>query len=175
MSQNAGMDQTYSRYSVRPAEDGDRAGILNCLAAAFEPYRKDYTAGAFADTILDAATLGERLRQMQVLVATSESAPSQSVASEPVILGTVAGAAAGSEGHLRGMAVLPELQGTGVAGQLLSAIEAWLRQKGCRRVTLDTTFPLQSAKRFYEKKGYVPSGRTSDFFGMTLVEYVKEL
>ena len=170
MLQNAGMAQTYSRYSVRPADDGDRAGILNCLAAAFEPYRKDYTAGAFADTILDASTLGARLRQMQVLVATSES-----VASEPVILGTVAGAASGNEGHLRGMAVLPELRGTGVAGQLLSGIEARLRQQGCQRVTLDTTFPLKAAMRFYEKKGYVPSGRTSDFFGMTLVEYVKAL
>lgn len=170
MLQNGRMDQTCRRYSIRPANEGDQAGILNCLAAVFEPYRKDYTPGGFADTVLDASTLRERLRQMRVLVATAESA-----ASEPIILGTVAGAASGNEGHLRGMAVLPESQGTGVASQLLSTIEVWLREQGCRRVTLDTTLPLKAAMRFYEKSGYVRSGRISDFFGMTLVEYVKSL
>jgi len=29
--------------------------------------------------------------------------------------------------------------------------------------------------RFYEKNGYVRSGKTSGFLGMTLVEYVKAL
>jgi GNAT superfamily N-acetyltransferase len=145
------------------------------LAAAFEPYRKDYTAGAFADTVLDRTTLGERLRGMHVLVATSESATSESETSATKIIGTVAGAVSGNEGHLRGMAVLPELRGTGVAGQLLSAIEGWLREQGCNRTTLDTTLPLTAAMHFYEKHGYIRSGRTRDFFGMTLVEYVRAL
>ncbi len=157
-------------YLIRPADEGDQSGILNCLATAFERYRKDYTAGAFADTVLDPTTLRERLRQMHVVVATSEAATSGSA-----ILGTVAGAVAGDEGHLRGMAVLPELRGAGVAGQLLSAIETWLRKQGCIRVTLNTALPLHAAMRFYERNGYVRSGRTSDFFGMTLVEYVKAL
>jgi GNAT superfamily N-acetyltransferase len=164
------MTQRNLQYSIRPAVEGDRAGILHCLAAAFEPYRKDYTVGAFADTVLDASALLERIRQMHVLVATSESA-----ASESAILGTIAAAVSGNEGHLRGMAVLPELRGAGVAGQLLSVIEDWLREEGCKRVTLNTTLPLKAAMRFYEKNGYVRSGRTSDFFGMTLVEYVKAL
>ena len=43
------------------------------------------------------------------------------------------------------------------------------------RITLDTTEPLQRAVRFYEKHGYVASRRTTDFFGMALHEYVKEL
>lgn len=164
------MTQRDLHYSIRPAVEGDQAGTLNCLAAAFEPYRKDYTAGAFADTILDATTLRERMRQIQVIVAISESATSESK-----IVGTVAGGVSGDEGHLRGMAVQPELRGAGVAGQLLSAIEAWLREQGCKRVTLDTTLPLKAAMRFYEKNGYVRSGMTSDFFGMVLVEYVKAL
>jgi GNAT superfamily N-acetyltransferase len=179
MLQNAGMahisTQASPQYSIRPADEADQEGILNCLAAAFEPYRKDYTAGAFADTVLDRTTLGERLRGMHVLVATSESATSESETSETKIIGTVAGAVSGDQRHLRGMAVLPELRGAGVAGQLLSAIEAWLREQGCSQVTLDTTPPLKAAMRFYEKNGYIPSGRTRDFFGMTLVEYVKAL
>jgi GNAT superfamily N-acetyltransferase len=164
------MTQRDLQYSIRPAVEADYAAILNCLAAAFEPYRKDYTAGAFADTVLDATSLSERMRQMHVLVATSESA-----ASESAILGTIAAAVSGAEGHLRGMAVLPELRGAGLAGQLLSAIETWLREQGCKRVTLNTTLPLKAAMRFYEKNGYVRSGRTSDFFGMVLVEYGKAL
>jgi GNAT superfamily N-acetyltransferase len=159
------MAQRDLQYSIRPAVESDQEGILHCLATAFEPYRKDYTAGAFADTVLDAATLRERMRRMYMLVAASESA----------ILGTIAAGVSRDKGHLRGMAVLSELRGAGVAGQLLSAIEAWLREQGCNRVTLNTTLPLQAAMRFYEKNGYVRSGRTSDFFGMTLVEYVKAL
>ena len=174
MLQNAGMahisTQASPQYSIRPADEADQEGILNCLAAAFEPYRKDYTAGAYADTVLDGTTLGERLRGMHVLVATSESETS-----ETKIIGTVAGAVSGDEGHLRGMAVLPELRGAGVAGQLLSAVEAWLREQGCSQVSLDTTPPLKAAMRFYEKNGYIRSGRTRAFFGMTLVEYVKAL
>ncbi len=79
------------------------------------------------------------------------------------------------EGHLRGMAVLPALQGIGVATNLLHAAESELRSHGCKWVTLDTTEPLQRAMRFYENNGYVRSGRISDFFGMPLIEYVKEV
>jgi GNAT superfamily N-acetyltransferase len=174
------MTQRDPQYSIRPAGEGDQAGILKCLAAAFEPYRTDYTAGAFADTVLDVSMLRERMRRMRVLVASSEAATSESATSEPAtsesaILGTIAAAVSGAEGHLRGMAVLPELRGAGLAGQLLSAIEAWLREQDCKRVTLNATLPLRAATRFYEKNGYVRSGKTSGFFGMTLVEYVKAL
>ena len=58
---------------------------------------------------------------------------------------------------------------------LLRKIEDWLKDKGCARVTLDTTLPLAAAIKFYEKNGYRRSGQVTDFFGMPLVEYVKEL
>lgn len=80
-----------------------------------------------------------------------------------------------TEGHLRGMAVLPEWQGGGVAEALLRAAEAELVSRNCACITLDTTEPLQRATRFYEKHGYRRSGRVSDFFGMRLHEYVKYL
>lgn len=106
------------------------------------------------------------MQKMHILVAVSDGE----------IIGTVSGAACeGGEGHLRGMAVLPQYAGTGVAAELLNVIETWLRQRGCTRVTLDTTLPLQAAMKFYEKHGYLHSSRVSDFFGMPLVEYVKQL
>jgi len=79
------------------------------------------------------------------------------------------------EGHIRGMAVRPEWQGAGVAAQLLQCVESELRNRKCSRVSLDTTAPLQRAMRFYERNGYQRSGKVTDFFGMTLIEYIKKL
>ena len=149
---------------IRPAQAEDATGILRCLAAAFEPYRREYTPEAYSDTVLDAASLARRMRQMHLVVALSGKE----------ISGTVAGWFADGDGHLRGMAVLPEWSGTGLAAALLRTIEGWLRGSGCRLVRLDTTLPLEAAMKFYEKNGYHRSGRIADFFGMPLVEYVKE-
>ena len=151
---------------IRQAREGDGREILECLASAFEPYREQYTADAYADTVLNDSSLPARMQTMQVIVAVSSAE----------VIGTVAGAHFHTgEGHLRGMAVLPQYQGSGVSAQLLAAIEAWLRARGCTRVTLDTTLPLLAAMKFYEKHGYSRSGRRSDFFGMPLIEYVKQL
>jgi tRNA (guanine37-N1)-methyltransferase len=151
---------------IRRAGSNDEPGVLKCLSQAFEPYRGDYTPAAFADTVLDSVTIGERLWRMRVLVALAEDQ----------VVGTIAGIYSDGEGHLRGMAVLPDFQGTGVAARLLREIEHWLwTQGGCTRITLDTTAPLKNAMRFYEKHGYRLSGRVSDFFGMPLAEYAKEL
>jgi GNAT superfamily N-acetyltransferase len=77
------------------------------------------------------------------------------------------------EGHLRGMAVLADWQGAGIAWQLLQHAEAELRLQQCSRVTLDTTAPLKRAIQFYERNGYRPSGKITDFYGMPLFEYEK--
>ena len=153
------------RVVVRRATVSDANGILGCLAAAFEPYRTRYTPAAFADTTLVEGSMHRRLREMRVLVAVSEGD----------IVGTVAGSVTGRDGHLRGMAVLPAHAGTRVADRLLHTIERELLALGCTRVTLDTTEPLQRAMRFYERRGYRRTGTVSDFFGMPLIEYAKEL
>jgi ribosomal protein S18 acetylase RimI-like enzyme len=159
------MHQT-PRFSIRRATSNDAAGILACLASAFEPYRRSYTSGAYSDTVLDSQTLNDRLRSMSVFVAVTESGE---------IAGTIAcQRVSDDEGHLRGMAVLPHWQGHRIADQLLRAAEAELQDK-CARITLDTTEPLQRAMKFYEKHGYRRSGRVTDFFGMTLFEYIKIL
>ena len=153
-------------FQIRQAVLQDSDQILACLQAAFAPYKQLYTAAAFADTVLDSLAIKSRLQQMHVLAATLQDQ----------IIGTVSGAArADGEGHLRGMAVLPEYQSSGVAKDLLAATEHWLKENGCNRVTLDTTLPLDRAMKFYEKHGYERSGRITDFFGMTLIEYAKKI
>lgn len=151
---------------LRKAVAADARGVLDCLGAAFEPYRTQYTHAAYLDTILTEHTISARLASMQVFVAVAGAR----------IVGTIACSKQDAdEGHLRGMAVLPERLGRGIAEKLLRAAEAELKQQGCSRITLDTTEPLQRAMRFYEKNGYRPSGRVSDFFGMQLREYTKDL
>jgi len=161
------MQLATSNHVIRRATLDDAAAILTCLRVAFEPYRQHYSPEAFADTTLTPQTLPARMEEMTILVAASPWGE---------IAGTIALAVADAhEGHLRGMAVRPEWQGRGIAEAILSAAEAALRSLDCRRITLDTTAPLQRAMRFYERRGYRRSGRVMDFFGMPLFEYEKLL
>ena len=157
--------QSQRSFTIRRADPRDGKGILACLAAAFAPYRNSYTPAALRDTVLDSESVQHRLREMCVFVAVSQGK----------VVGTLACAASGEEGHLRGMAVLPKWQGSDVAAALLESAEAEIRNQHCKRVTLNTTEPLARATRFYERQGFSRSGRVSDFFGMPLQEWVKFL
>jgi GNAT superfamily N-acetyltransferase len=153
-------------FQIERATLDDADGILHCLRAAFEPYRAQYTPGAYEDTVMTADTVRQRIKGMMVLVARSDAGR---------IIGTIGAAMHGAEGHLRGMAVAPSSQGSGVASELLHAVEAELTAAGCTQMTLDTTAPLVRAIRFYERNGYTRSGAVSDFYGMPLLEYRKVL
>ena len=82
---------------------------------------------------------------------------------------------AGVRGHLRGMAVLPDWRGSGLAAALMSAVEEALRRKACRRMTLNSVAPLERAIAFYERRGFGRTGRVTDLFGMPLVEFAMPL
>jgi GNAT superfamily N-acetyltransferase len=154
-------------FSIRQADEADSAGILRCLAMAFEVYRNDYTREAFEDTVLTQETLHQRLAAMSVFIA---------ITGAEETIGTIAYRLAdGEAGHLRGMAVLPDWHGRGVAEQLLKVVERDLRRLGCSRLSLDTTPPLRRAVSFYEKSGFRLSGKVTAYFGMALREYVKRL
>ena len=161
------MTPQASSVIIRKAKKEDAPKILACLREAFEEFRKSYTNEAFLDTVLTPETLEERLQKMSIFVAVDSACQ---------IVGTIAcGLLSSEEGHLRGMAVLPSLRGSGIAAELLRQAETELRQLRCSRVTLDTTGPLLRAMRFYEKHGYQRSGRVTDFFGMPLIEYQRFL
>ncbi len=154
-------------FTIRTATNSDASGILACLATAFEEYRESYTPEAFQDTVLTSSTIAKRLKEMAIFVAIDDSGS---------VLGTIACSIIhSSEGHLRGMAVLPSLRGTGLAAQLLARAESHFLEKNCTRISLDTTAPLKRAICFYERFGFRPSGKVQDFFGMPLFEYIKQL
>jgi GNAT superfamily N-acetyltransferase len=154
------------RTEIRLAQEEEAEQIASCLALAFEAFRSQYTGGAFKDTVLSPEAVRTRMGSMKIYVA---------IAGETTVVGTLAAVASGTEGHLRGMAVRPEWQGRGIAEKLLTRAESDLKVAGCRRLTLDTTVPLQRATRFYGRNGFVRSGKVVDFFGMPLHEFVKQL
>jgi len=155
----------HGSFEIRKADQDDARAILDCLRSAFAEYCDQYTPEAFADTVMTADSLPERMREMCLFVACSSGE----------VVGTIGCSVRGAEGHLRGMAVVPGWQGTGVARALLEAAEGELRSSQCIRVTLDTTQPLTRAIRFYQVHGFARSGRVTDFFGMRLCEYSKSL
>lgn len=158
---------TDTTYVIRTATSEDVRGIFRCLSAAFDEYRDQYTAGAYADTVPNLDSLEARLRTMWVYVA---------IAGGEEVVGTLAAALREEgEGHLRGMAVDPRFRNRGVAGRLLATALDELRANGCARVTLDTTAPLQPAMQFYETNGFRRTGQVSSFFGMELYEYARNL
>jgi N-acetylglutamate synthase-like GNAT family acetyltransferase len=94
-------------FAIRNGTCQDCAAILECLRAAFAPYRESYSPEAFLDTVLTPDSFRHRLSEMSVVVATSKSGE---------VVGTIAyKVLEGGEGHLRGMAVHPEWHGTGLA------------------------------------------------------------
>lgn len=154
-------------FSIRKAGLSDADGILHCLEQAFMAYRSSYTPAAFNDTTLTQEILRKRFAEMTLLVAVDESGR---------VIGTIGyKIEKNGEGHIRGMAVCPELQGCGAAKRLLNQVEADLRELRCRIVTLDTTRPLHRAIHFYEKNGYRATGEVGSFFGMDLLAYRKEI
>lgn len=152
--------------TIRRARGNDAEGVSACLESAFAPYRSQYTCLAYEDTVLAPAEVRVRMQQMAVYVA---SVP------EAEVVATLASCVSGKVGHLRGMAVLPAWQGHFIADHLLRSVEDDLMESGCESLTLDTTLPLRRAIRFYERNGFAPSGRVTDFYGMPLREYVKRL
>jgi GNAT superfamily N-acetyltransferase len=156
-----------SEFTVRPALISDAEEIQLCLRTAFGNFLDNYTPEAFRDTVPTVEDVRGRFHTMSLFVAEDR---------ERKVIGTLAWyLKSGEEGYLRGMAVLPEWQGKGVAQQLLHAAEDHIRSRGCSRVGLDTTDPLERAIHFYEKNGYRRTGHIEDFFGMPLHEFVKEL
>lgn len=145
----------------------DREAVMRCLHEAFVPYRHLYPPAAYEDSTLSGRNIEERFATMTVIVAEDIHGD---------VVGTVAWCKEpAGEGHLRGMAVLPEAQGTNAAEALLRAAEDAMRRAGCKLATLDTTEPLTRARRFYEKHGYGEHPERGDFYGMSLIRYSKPL
>lgn len=60
----------------------------------------------------------------------------------------------GNLGHIDELVVDTEYRGQGIGTQLLEQIIQIARERGCRRVELDTAFHRREAHQFYEQRGF---------------------
>jgi GNAT superfamily N-acetyltransferase len=78
-----------------------------------------------------------------------------------------------SSGEIRLCYLLPGVQGQGIGKLILFALEARARALGLRKLTLQSTV---DARRFYERRGYLPGGAPEAGFGISRCHpYAKEL
>lgn len=68
--------------------------------------------------------------------------------------------------NMLAIAVLPEKQGGGTGGAIVSALEAHLAEQGNRVLIADTsgTDDFAQTREFYHKNGYVEEARIRDFW-----------
>jgi GNAT superfamily N-acetyltransferase len=60
---------------------------------------------------------------------------------------------------LTGLVVREDMRGSGVGRALVSAVEAWARERGANRVVVTTALRRSGAHAFYEHMGYEFTGR----------------
>ena len=63
----------------------------------------------------------------------------------------------GTRGYLDELVVLPEYRGRGIGSQLMDWADGVFRDRGVRHVELLVVVGNESARRFYERRGFLPS------------------
>ncbi|MEO5919961.1 MAG: GNAT family N-acetyltransferase [Pseudolysinimonas sp.] len=71
-------------------------------------------------------------------------------------------------GEIKRMFVDVEYRGTGVAAQLLRALEADARERGWDRLVLETGDRMLPAQRFYLREGFTPIPQFGPYVGVDL-------
>jgi GNAT superfamily N-acetyltransferase len=159
-------DWVHEEIRVHRAELADAPAVAAVLAAAFAEHRAEYTAAAYAATVVDGPTIAARFDEGPVWVAVRSSD----------VIGTISAVPDGSTLHLRSMAVVPLARGLGVGDLLINRATEWALPTGFDRLTLDTTPFLVAARRLYERHGFVIADQPArDLHGTPLVSMVQDL
>lgn len=132
------------QLEVRRAQPGDEHIISSLILEAFEPFKDEYTPGAFDYVTPAASRVLERYDEGPMWIAELHGEP----------IGTVSGLPEIERYYIRSMAVIPRSQRIGAGQQLLEALERDARERGYARTYLYTTFVLPGATRLYEKNGF---------------------
>jgi len=159
-----------TELGVRPFDAGDRAAAVETLEAlgacgTFRDEEVRMAAGVIDDAIADPAGY--------VILAGEAGG---------AVRGFVCGGSTPlteSTWHLYWICVHPEAAARGLGRELQSRFEAMARERGARRVVVETSGrpDYARARRFYEASGYREVGRIPDFYadGDSCVLYSKEL
>lgn len=142
--------------------------IYQLLLDAFEPYRSQYTEGAFNATVVNPERMAKRIEgnAFDVFIAIENNAIAGTFSLKKINENTL---------YMATMAVSPVYYGKGIGFKILEEVEKIALQKGSTKIQLDTSEPLLNAIKLYEKFGFSRTGNKMDYHGLTIFEMVKSL
>lgn len=142
---------------IRRAVAADAQAIATILREAFSEFVSDYTPQAFAVITPPAEEIAGRFEEGPVWVASKDGKP----------VGTVSALPEPEWLYIRSMAVLPNVQGRGIARMLMRAVENYGIENGFDTLFLYTTHFSKDAVNLYEKLGYRKGRNTTaeEWFG----------
>ena len=151
--------------TVRTARREDIEEIHDILAQAFAPYRDDYTEEAYNTTVVSVNDIIQRLDDSGKMVFVVEF--------QEKIVGTAAVEITSANCYIQSMAVRPNVQRKGIGMVILMEIEKYARERGVKMLSLECYEPLTKAIELYEKFGFVRTGGSRAYHGITIFEMVK--
>ena len=147
------MAQAHPKLALRPFLAEDTALLREIFRASIEQLTgDDYSEAqrqAWASAADDAAAFGKKLGGQLTLVATLAGSP-------------VGFAALATGDRIDMLYVHPAAAGQGVAAMLVDALEKLAGSRGAALLTVDAS---DSARGFFEKRGYVAQQRNSVLVG----------
>jgi GNAT superfamily N-acetyltransferase len=165
-------------FRFREAAPADAALIAETADVCFETYEEFAPGWRNPTSDFRVERLAERLASPEVwcLLAFDGDEPA---GHGSLAEGALVPAAAPPPGHAKvwQLFVRPRWHGTGLAAELLRAVEREATERGFARMALWTPRDSGRARRFYEREGWTPSGREQPEspMGLPLVEYVRTL
>jgi ribosomal protein S18 acetylase RimI-like enzyme len=154
--------------AFRKARIHEKHDIHLVLSEAFEPYKKDYTKGAFTATVLTPNDIQNRIVDQTYEISV--------VVLNKRIVGTVSVSERDHDQlHIRSMAVHPDYQKRGIGFFMVQKIVELAKRKNFKMISLDTSKPLQGAITFYTNVGFAFTGVTKNFYGVEIFEMIRML
>jgi ribosomal protein S18 acetylase RimI-like enzyme len=161
---------------IRPVREHELAMAGEATARAYREFAAGGSPGweAYFARIADVAGRAGRATVLVVLVegviagsATLEVDSRMNPDSSPPL--------AGNEAHLRMLGIAPEFRRHGIARALVIACIDVARDRGKRRLTLDTSPAMTAAQHLYSTMGFVPTGEHSTPDGVRLLGYTLDI
>lgn len=153
---------------VREARCAEVEAIHRVMAAAFRGLQgRGYGHRAIQAAIILPGEIERRMAQGgHVLVA--------EVGGQ--IVGTATGLEEHEALHVCSLAVHPGHQGRGIARRLMEVLEHIARQRGCRKLWLQTAWAMTEAIALYRRLGYLQEGyQPCQFYGEDFLTFGKVL
>src|SRR5262249_29589387 len=146
-----------SDLTIRLSTSEDAEAIAEVLRAAFTPFRDGCTEGSFKAVTPAIEEIVGRYGEGPIWVALNGDK----------VVGTVSTVPEPDWLYSRSMAVVPELQGSGVGFGLIDTVEQYAVENGFDRLFLYTSDFLKGALQFYERCGFVRGRKTDpeEWFG----------